>query len=44
MLLENATTEVSSVIIPPDHMRMIQNINALIAEVLIRKLIYKSYF
>lgn len=33
MLLENATTEVSSVIVPPDHMRTVQNINALMAEV-----------
>ena len=39
MLLENATAEVSAVNIPPDHMRMIQNINALIAEVPIGKLI-----
>ncbi|XP_038906867.1 protein BLISTER isoform X2 [Benincasa hispida] len=37
MLLENATTEVSSVIIPPDHMRMIHNINALIAELAVEK-------
>ncbi|KAL4027871.1 hypothetical protein IC575_011061 [Cucumis melo] len=37
MLLQNATTEVSSVIIPSDHMRMIENINALIAELAIEK-------
>ncbi|XP_022964410.1 protein BLISTER-like [Cucurbita moschata] len=37
MLLENATTEVSSVIAPPDHMRTVQNINALMAELALEK-------
>ncbi|KAG6574881.1 hypothetical protein SDJN02_23619 [Cucurbita argyrosperma subsp. argyrosperma] len=37
MQLENATAEVSAVNIPPDHMRMIQNINALIAELAVEK-------